>query len=199
MAQRAPVQEERRQQILGAAARVFARRGFHATRVGDIAKEAGVAYGLVYHYFQSKDEVLETIFRVTWTHMLARIHEVEQSGEPAREQIRRVAALVLRSWIRDPDVVRVLVHEIARSPHIQEEVDEIRLAFDALERIVRDGQARGELRDDVDARVAAYIFYGSLEEILTGWVMGGLPGKDEDVARAERAVSAVLTRGLLTD
>src|SRR6266508_3368570 len=89
---------------------------YHACRVGEIAEEAGVAYGLVYHYFGSKEEVLETIFRDTWTQMLARIREVEEGGEPAREQVRKVTALLLRTWRRDPDLVRVLVREVTRSP-----------------------------------------------------------------------------------
>ena len=55
---------ERRRQILDGAVRVFARQGFHATRVSDIADEADVAYGLVYHYFQSKEKVLDEIFSV---------------------------------------------------------------------------------------------------------------------------------------
>jgi TetR/AcrR family transcriptional regulator, fatty acid metabolism regulator protein len=60
MAKAPPV--DRRRQILDAAVRVFARQGFHACRVSDIAREAGVAYGLVYHYFDSKDQVLNELF-----------------------------------------------------------------------------------------------------------------------------------------
>jgi TetR/AcrR family transcriptional regulator, fatty acid metabolism regulator protein len=190
---------DRRQQILAASITVFARKGFHACRVGDIAKEAGVAYGLMYHYFASKDELLETIFRNTWSQMLERIREVEDSGEPIREQLRRVSALVLRSWIREPDLIRVLVREVTRTPHLQDEVGEIRHAFDALERIIQRGQERGEVRADLEPRVAAYVFYGALEEILTGWVMGGLPAKDDDVGRAERAVTAILADGLVAE
>lgn len=194
-----PAREDRRQQLLAAATRVFAQRGYDACRVGDIAKEAGVAYGLLYHYFTSKDELLETIFRNTWSQMVERIREVEESGEPTREQLRRVSALVLRSWIRDPDLVRVLVREITRTPHLQDQVNEIGHAFDALERIIRRGQERGEIRAEFEPRVAAYVFYGALEELLTGWVMGGLPAKDEDVGRAERIVVAILCDGLVAD
>ena len=182
--------------LLAAAVRVFARHGYHATRVGEIAKEAGVAYGLLYHYFSSKEEVLETIFRQTWADLLARIAEIEESGEPAPEQLRRVAAVVLRSWRRDPDLVTVLVREVTRSPQLQEEIGEIALAFDALERVIRGGQERGELRRDIDARLGALVLYGALEEILTSWVLGQLPGEDEDVARAEAVVVGVLGRGL---
>src|ERR671932_2824395 len=83
-------QEDKRRLILDAAVRVFARKGFHTCRVGDIAEEAGVAHGLLYHYFSSKDELLETVFRETWGELLEAVAEVERSGEPAREQLRQV-------------------------------------------------------------------------------------------------------------
>jgi len=190
-------QEEKRRQILEAAVRAFARKGYHACRVGEIAEEAGVAYGLVYHYFASKEEVLETIFRDTWTQMLARVHEVQEEGGPAEEQVRKVTALLLRTWRRDPDLVRVLVHEVTRSPEqLPRQVDEIKHAYEALEGIVANGQKTGEFRDDLDPQLAATIFYGALEEVLTGWVMGQLPDGDEDIAKAEQAVTGLICDGL---
>ena len=190
-------QEEKRRQILEAAVRAFARKGYHACRVGEIAEEAGVAYGLVYHYFGSKEEVLETIFRDTWTQMLARVHEVQEQGGPAAEQVRKVTALLLRTWHRDPDLVRVLVHEVTRSPEqLPRQIDEIKHAYEALEGIVAAGQKTGEFRDDIDAQLAATIFYGALEEVLTGWVMGQLPDGDEDIANAEQAVTGLICDGL---
>ncbi|HEY7706155.1 MAG TPA: TetR/AcrR family transcriptional regulator [Gaiellaceae bacterium] len=196
MATRADKQADRRRQILAAAVKVFARNGFHASRVGDIAEEAGVAYGLVYHYFKSKDELLETIFRDTWTQMLARVREVEASGVPADEQVRQVTALLLRTWRRDPDLVRVLVREVTRSPHVQQEIEEITHAMQALEGIIRRGQESGEFRSELDPRLGAVVFYGALDEILTGWVLGQLPDHDEDIAQAEQNVVRLLVDGM---
>lgn len=196
MAVRADRQADRRRQILAAAVKVFAQKGFHASRVGDIAEEAGVAYGLVYHYYKSKEDLLETIFRTTWTEMLARVREVEEAGVPAAEAVRQVTALLLRTWRRDPDLVRVLVREVTRSQHVQQEIEEISHAMQALEDIVRRGQESGEFRADLDARLAAVVFYGALDEVLSGWVLGQLPDSDEDIARAERNVVALLTAGL---
>jgi TetR/AcrR family transcriptional regulator, fatty acid metabolism regulator protein len=193
------VQREKRRQILRAAITVFARSGYHTSRVSDVAKEAGVAYGLVYHYFGSKEDLLETIFRRTWSRMLEAVEEVERADAPAREQLAAVARIVLGAWPVDPDLVRVLVREVARSPQLGREVDEIANAFQALERIVLRGQERGELRTDVDPRLAAWILYGALEEILTGWVFERLPANDDDVERAERAVVSLLTDGLALD
>jgi AcrR family transcriptional regulator len=192
-------QELKRRQILEAAVRAFARKGYHACRVGEIAEEAGVAYGLVYHYFGSKEEVLETIFRETWTQMLARVREVEEEGGPAREQVRKVTALLLRTWRRDPDLVRVLVHEVTRSPEqLQRQIDEIGHAYEALQAIIVNGQKSGEFRRELDPRIAATVFYGALEEVLTGWVMGQLPDGDDDIANAEQAVSGLICDGLAT-
>jgi TetR/AcrR family fatty acid metabolism transcriptional regulator len=196
MAARAERQTDRRRQILGAAVKVFAAKGFHAARVGDIAEEAGVAYGLVYHYFKSKDELLETIFRTTWADMVARVREVEASGASATEAVRQVTALLLRTWRRDPDLVRVLVREVTRSQHVQREVQEISQAMEALENIVRRGQDAGEFQPELDPRLAAVVFYGALDEVLTSWVLGQLPDRDEDIARAERDVVSLLTGGL---
>ena len=192
-------QRQKRRQILRAAITVFARSGYHTSRVSDVAKEAGVAYGLVYHYFGSKEDLLEAIFRRTWSRMLEAVQEVEREDAPAREQLAAVARIVLGAWPVDPDLVRVLVREVARSPQLGREVDEIAHAFQALERIVTRGQERGELRADVDPRLAAWILYGALEEILTGWVFERLPSGNDDVEQAEQAVVSLLTDGLAVD
>ena len=187
---------DKRELLLGAAVRVFAHKGYHTCRVGDIAEEAGVAHGLLYHYFGSKDEVLQTIFRDTWALMLETIESVQEPGEPARESLRKVAAIVLRTWRNDPDLVRVLVREVTRSPQIQLEIGEVEQAFGRLRGIIERGQESGEFRADLDPRFAATSFYGALEEILTGWVMGQLPDEEEDVARAERTVVELVCGGL---
>jgi AcrR family transcriptional regulator len=192
---RATGAEEKRRLILDAAVRVFARKGFHTSRVGDIAEEAGVAHGLLYHYFSSKDEVLETIFRENWSVLLERIHAVEQSDESAREQLRHVAVILLRTWRHEPDVVRVLVREIARSAEVQERIGELVKPIGAIRRIVERGQENGEFRADLDPALAAVVFYGGIDELLTGWVLGQLPDGDADVAAAEHTVVDVVCAG----
>jgi TetR/AcrR family transcriptional regulator, fatty acid metabolism regulator protein len=188
---------DKRRLLLDAAVRVFAREGYHTSRVGDIAEEAGVAHGLLYHYFRSKDEVLATIFRENWRVLLERFHDVEASVEPAEERLRGVAKILLRTWRNDPDLVRVMVREVARSPHLQGQIEEIREAFATIQRIVEQGQASGELRPELDPRLVSWIFYGALEELLTGWVLSELPDGDEEVARAEQAIVDVVCGGLV--
>ncbi len=187
---------EKRRLILTAAVRVFARNGYHASRVGDIAAEAGIAHGLLYHYFPSKEAVLATVFRENWGDLLVAFQRVAESDESADEQLRGIAKILLRSWRNDPDLVTVMVREVARSPHLQGQVDEIREGFLTIQRVIERGQSEGVFRPDLDARLASWIFYGGLEEILTGWVLGQLPDGDEEVARAERTIVDVVCGGL---
>jgi TetR/AcrR family fatty acid metabolism transcriptional regulator len=194
--QRAVAVEDKRRLILDAAVRVFARKGFHASRVGDIAREAGVAHGLLYHYFDSKNHVLEAVFQENWSVLVARIASVEESGEPAADQLRHVAAIVLRTWLHLPDVVRVIVHEFGRSPELAARVAELEQPIDAIERVIARGIEQGEFRRDVDPRVAATVVYGSIDELLTAWVLGRLPAKEKDVAAAERTLLEISLRGL---
>ena len=196
MVERAVAAEEKRRTILDAAARVFARKGFHTSRVGDIAEEAGVAHGLLYHYFSSKDEVLETIFREHWSTLLERVHEAEQTGDDPIEQLRGIAAAMFEGWLTEPDVVRVVVREIARTEEISEHVGELVRPIGAIRRVIERGQAQGVLRDDLDASMAAVIFYGGIDELISGWVLGRIPGDADEVAAAERHLVEVLRRGL---
>ncbi len=196
MTDRSIALEDKRKLLLDAAVRVFARNGYHGARVGDIAEEAGVAHGLLYHYFDSKEQVLQVVFRENFGELLGRFREVEQADEPAAEKLAGLAKILLRSWRNDPDLVTVMVREVARSPQLEPQVGEVREAFAIIERVIVQGQAEGSFRADVDARFASWVVYGGLEEILTGWVLGGLPDADEDVARAERTAIDVALGGL---
>ena len=185
--------------MLEAAVRVFARAGYHGSRVGDIAEEAGVAHGLLYHYFSSKEEVLRTIFRENWGELLERFRAVEGSDEPADEKLEGIAKILLRTWRNDPDLVTVMVREVARSRHLQEEVGAVREAFAIVQRIVEQGQEEGLFRSELDPRLASWLVYGGLEEILTGWVLGQLPDEGEAVARAEQTAIQLALGGLRAD
>ena len=198
MTDRSIAQEEKRKLILDAAVRVFARSGYHGSRVGDIAEEAGVAHGLLYHYFSSKEQVLQTVFRENWGELLERFRAVEASDESAGQKLEGIAKILLRTWRNDPDLVTVMVREVARSPQLQAQVEEVREAFTIVQRVIEQGQADGTFRRDVDARLASWVVYGGLEEVLTGWVLGQLPDGDEAVARAERTAIDLAVRGLTT-
>jgi len=187
---------EKRKLILDAAIRVFADQGYHGARVGDIAEQAGVAHGLLYHYFASKDDVLQTIFTENWGDLLRRFRVVEAADEPADEKLEGIAKILLRTWRNDAALVTVMVREVARSHQLRDRVDEVREAFAIVQRVIEAGQASGTFRRDLDARLASWLFYGGLEEVLTGWVLGQLPDSEGDVSRAERTAIDLALGGL---
>ena len=196
MTDRSIALEDKRRLLLDAAVRVFARTGYHGSRVGDIAEEAGVAHGLLYHYFDSKEQVLQIVFRENFGELLQRFHEVEETDEPAAEKLAGIAKILLRTWRNDPDLVTVMVREVARSPQLQTQVVEVREAFAIIARVIVQGQEEGVFRQDVDPVFASWIVYGGLEEVLTGWVLGGLSDAEADVARAERTAIELMLGGL---
>jgi TetR/AcrR family transcriptional regulator, fatty acid metabolism regulator protein len=195
-ARSAPV--DKRRIILDAAVRVFARQGFHTCRVSDIADEAGVAYGLVYHYFQSKDEVLDTLFLDRWGVLLEAIGEVDASDEPARAKLRAIAGFIIESYRHDPDLMKVIIVEVTRAANSfgAAHLGKITEAYDQIRRIVEKAQATGEFRDSVTAEFAAMAFYGAIEQVLTGWIFGLLEESEDSYERAKDYVVETICGGL---
>ena len=189
---------DKRRQILDAAIRVFARQGFHSTRVADIADEAGVAYGLVYHYFKSKDQVLNELFTERWSLLLAATEEVDAQDIPARDKLAAVASFIVESYRHEPELMKVIIVEVTRAANSfgRTHLPEIRRAYGMIAKIVADGQKRGEFRGDVDTEFAAMWFYGAIEQLLTGWVFEIIPDDSEDFERARTMVVETICRGL---
>ena len=189
---------EKRRVILDAAVRVFARQGFHACRVSDIADEAGVAYGLLYHYFPSKEEVLNTLFLERWGVMLEMIREVDRERGPVREKLGAIASFIVDSYRHDPDLMKVIIVEVTRAANSfgQTHLGEIREAYRLIGEIVTKAQQEGVFKADIDAEFAAMTFYGAIEQVLTGWIFGLLPQGEQDLERAKQMVVETVCGGL---
>jgi TetR/AcrR family fatty acid metabolism transcriptional regulator len=192
---------DKRRVILDAAVRVFARQGFHACRVSDIADEAGVAYGLVYHYFASKDEVLDTLFLERWNVMLELIREVDAEPIPVREKLAAIAGFILDSYRHDPDLMQVIIVEVTRAANSfgRTHIREIRNAYELIGQIVAKAQADGVFKPEIEATFAAMSFYGAIEQLLTGWIFDLLPQDDEYFERAKWLVVETFCGGLEAD
>jgi TetR/AcrR family fatty acid metabolism transcriptional regulator len=189
---------DKRRQILDAAIRVFARQGFYSCRVSDIADEAGVAYGLVYHYFASKDEVLNELFTERWSLLLAAIEEVDRQPIDAREKLDAVARFIIDSYRHDPELMKVIIVDVTRAANSfgRTHLAEIRRAYDLIAKIVADAQRAGTFRKDIDAEFASMWFYGAIEQLLSGWVFELIPGTDADFDRAREMVVETICGGL---
>jgi AcrR family transcriptional regulator len=191
---------DKRRLILDAAVRVFARQGFHACRVSDIADEAGVAYGLVYHYFASKDEVLDTLFIERWEVMLQLIREIDAEPLPVREKLGAIASFIIDSYSHDPDLMKVIIVEVTRAANSfgDTHIGTIREAYELIGGIVEKAQADGHFKPEIEARFAAMAFYGVIEQLLTGWIFDLLPQGEAELQRAKWVVIETVCGGLET-
>ena len=189
---------DKRRVILDAAVRVFARQGFHTCRVADIADEASVAYGLVYHYFSSKDEVLDTLFLERWNVLLEVIRTIDAGDDPAREKLRTIAAFIVDSYAHDPDLMKVIIVEVTRAANSfgRTHLAKIREAYELIAEVVAKAQAGGDFRDDITPDFAAMAYYGAIEQVLTGWIFAVLPQGEEEFERAKAQIVETICDGL---
>ena len=189
---------DRRRQILDAAVRVFARQGFHATRVSDIADEAGVAYGLVYHYFPSKEPVLNELFAERWSLLLGAIEEADGAGGPHRERLAAVAGFIVDSYRYDPNLMKVIIVEVTRAANSfgQTHLAEIRRAYESIAKIVADGQKEGAFRTDISPLFASMTFYGAVEQLLSGWIFDVIPTSESAFDEAKDLLVTTICDGL---
>jgi TetR/AcrR family fatty acid metabolism transcriptional regulator len=196
MAQSPP--PDKRRAILDAAITVFARQGFHSARVSDVAAEAGVAYGLVYHYFDSKDQMLNELFSERWALLLEASREMKASDATPRDKLAGIASFIVESYRHEPELMKVIIVEVTRAANSfgRTHLPEIRQAYDLITEIVADAQMAGEFRDDVDPNFAAMLFYGAIEQLLSGWIFDLVPGTDEDYERAKGLVVETICGGL---
>ena len=189
---------DKRRVILDAAVRVFARQGFHTCRVSDIADEAGVAYGLVYHYFQSKDQVLDTLFLERWDVLLDHIRETDAQAIPARDKLAAIASFIVDSYRHEPDLMKVIVVEVTRAANTfgAAHLGRITEAYALIRGIVEQAQRTGEFRPEIAAEFATMAFYGAIEQVLTGWIFGLLERDDDAYDHAKEYVVETICGGL---
>ena len=188
---------DRRAEILRAAIEVFASKGYHGCRIADVAKQAGVAYGLVYHYFKNKEELLESVFSASFGRFAHAIDKLVDGEGSASAMLERIVDFAFDAYLADPRAVKVLIFEIVRSPAFREaaKVSAMQHAMEATARLVAKGQKSGELREDVAPFVAASILFGAVETALTAFVLGAVSSA-EGVAKVKRDLLAVYLQGM---
>lgn len=191
---------EKRRAILHAAVRVFAEKGYQGCRIADVARAAHVAYGLVYHYFRNKDELLESVFAEQWAILINAIRAIDEGPGSASDKLAGVYGFVFDVYKTAPAAVRVLILEVTRTTHALR-AGSTRETFESAVRlvadVVRQGQASGELRGDVDAVVAATAILGALELAVSGMVVGLVPaGTEDQIDRVKRQTTELVLGGL---
>jgi AcrR family transcriptional regulator len=157
-----------------------------------------VAYGLVYHYFQSKDEVLDTLFLERWGLMIEAIREIDGRDISAREKLQAIASFIVDSYRHDPDLMKVIIVEVTRAANSfgAAHIAEIDRAYRLMEGIVEQAQRSGEFRPGISPQFAAMAFYGAIEQVLTGWIFGVVAEDEGAYDRAKEYVVETICGGL---
>ena len=187
---------DKRKRILDAAVRVFARQGFYATRVSEVAKAAGVADGTIYLYFDSKDALLVSLFEDRVERLLAFLDAELPRAQTASEKLRRVIELQLGLLESERVLAEVLTVILRQSTKLMKEhaAPKFNAYLDAIARVVADGQASGELRSDVAPRLVARAIFGALDGLAMTWALGR--AKRGSLLRASGQLSQIIMRGL---
>lgn len=164
---------DKRTAILDAATAVFAERGFFAAQVADIARGAGIAAGTVYLYFRSKDEILTSIFDRTMKEAIAEGRAALAGETDPIERLRRIARLHLTRMGRDRSLAVVFQVELRQTTKFMEKLSTsgLRDYLKLIQQTIEEGQARGVLRKSLNARTAAKVFFGALDEMATNWIL----------------------------
>ena len=164
---------DKREAILNAATRVFAEKGFFNSKVADIAKAAGVADGTVYLYFKNKDDVLHSVFDRAMDEFIAEgRRELDLLTDP-EEKLRRIAELHLERLGSDREMAIVFQVELRGSIKFMQEFSAAGFSeyLDIIRKTIEEGQKSGAFRRDLKPVVAAKIFYGALDEMVTNWII----------------------------
>ena len=164
---------DKREAILRAAIKVFARKGYFSSKVSDIAKEAGIADGTVYLYFKSKDEILHSIFHRAMAEFISE-GKKELAEIPSPEaKLYRIAELHLEKLGADRDMAIVFQVELRGSTKFVQEFSAAGFAeyLDIIRETIEAGQKTGVFRDDLKPILCAKILYGALDEMVTNWIL----------------------------
>jgi AcrR family transcriptional regulator len=190
---------DKRRMILDAAITVFARQGFHHCRVSDVADEAGVAYGLVYHYFDSKEEILNELFLERWQIMLDAIADIDRLQEvPPRDKLYMIASFIIDSYRHEPDLMKVIIVEVTRAANSfgRIHLEKITEAYAGIGAIVEAARREGVFKADISAQFAAMCFYGAIEQLLSAWIFDLMPQTEEEFEGAKGLVVDTICGGL---
>jgi len=187
---------DKRGQILAAAVDVFASRGFHRSRVADVARAADVADGTIYLYFKSKDDILISIFEEKMAAMIAGAEEVLAGVADPLEKLRSFAVFHMGNVEAHRNEAKVLQVELRLSNTFMKEYNPVRLRqyMDIIGQLIEEGREAGIIRSDANPVIVRRAFFGALDEIAMQWIL--TPKARYGLRESAEQVADVFVRGL---
>lgn len=193
---------DKRERILRAAIKVFARKGFYATRVSEIAKAAGVADGTIYLYFKNKDDVLVSIFEDRITKLLKVLRREIDEAQGFDAKLRCVVELQLGLLEGQRDLAEVVTVNLRQSSLLlkQYAAPLFNEYLDLIAAVIKQGQVEGIVDETLNPRVVATALWGALDGVALTWALGQKkPNRDERLRRAATQVAQIFLEGVRRD
>ena len=186
------------QQIIEAAVRVFARKGYYNSRVSDIAREAGIAAGTIYLYFKTKDDILVTLFRDKMADFVDTVRKAIAVEPDAASKVRRLVSLHFRILEDNPDLAEVVQVELRQGQKFFRGASsqEIGAYFALIGSVLEEGVAEGRFRSGLPVKVATKMLFGAMDQVATSWVLGKRAYRLSDAAEA---VATIFLKGVSPD
>jgi len=187
---------DKREKILMAAICVFARGGFHHSRVSDIAREAGVADGTIYLYFKNKEEILITIFEERMVMVISMVRAALEKHSCPDDKLRCFIGFHLGQMSNNREMAEILQVELRLSNKFIKEYVPVRLTeyLDVIAEIIEEGQASGLFRPDLSSAILKRAIFGALDELAMQWVL--TKGRRPDLEVSAEQLSEVFLRGM---
>ena len=184
--------KEKEEAILEAALKIIKNKGFHRARMSDIAKAANISYGLVYHYFKTKEDLFEAILYRWWDSLFELMKDINEAQSDVKMKLRHIIAYFLDTYQDNPELVNIFITEISRSTSnlTAERLDYFKKFMSLTEAVITEGQENETLRNDFKARYLTYIFLGALEAFISTMVLSDQEIKGD--SQKERIADSIL-------
>jgi TetR/AcrR family fatty acid metabolism transcriptional regulator len=161
--------------IFQAAIKVIAEQGYHNTRISDIAKEAGVAYGLVYHYFGSKENIMFIILDEVTKKFSEKIEKIDSENIHTLEKLARISDYMFDTYLASKEIIQLLVREIIKEPNINKDKLIAERILDKIIYIIENGKRKKEIYSFIEPKILTLVFFGSIQMLLTSLVTNYYP------------------------
>ena len=188
----AVIKKDKESAIFKAALKIVKQKGFHKARISDIAKEASISYGLVYHYFKNKEELFDAILNRWWDGLFQLMADIANAKFHVHKKLSSIIYHFLDTYQSEPELVNIFITEISRSTTnlTSNRLEHFKKFMFLTEEVIEEGQKNKAFRSDFKARYLTYIFLGALETFVSAMVLADQRIKDD--TQKERIAESIL-------
>lgn len=189
---------EKYNKIIAAATKIFAQKGYYKTRVSEIAKEAGIADGTIYLYFNHKDQILISLFEEKMQEVLDNMRKQISLETDPLEKIKRFALVHLKLIEDNKDMAEIIQVELRQSGKFMKDYHNIKFAqyLDLIEDIIIEGQEKKLIKKEIIPAIAKRAFFGALDEMSRYWVLS--KSRKYDIETAAKQINSYFINGIKT-